>query len=410
MCSDFRDRAFLVSILHDTALRSWFVGRMIQRLTKLIFLGVFALVGASEASTLSPCQQTLSKLSDRLWENYHLEPSTSNHEAILQYYKPVALFFAKSFASRAPHRIDIDDLFQEGWMALSNEISRFDPAKGVSFNSFVSQRVRGAMLDFIRRNDPLVRRIRDRDKIVREIKEDLRQKSGSEASDEEVLAELSRSYQSNEAEKIWADHRLATQFVSLDALSKSAQDSSNLRNQTLAESLKDPGSQLPALELEREDSWRLLSSWLRPDAAKVLRYIFVTGIAPAAAASLMKIHPSRVSQLWAEVKEVFQKIGESNIRAILHGDPLPDPSALEAFKSNASEVDSKTRFEEVLEELNDFILENNRWPSVTSVEANEARLGRWVNNNGNRAKIFESLREEVKKVAPKNWRPKRKKE
>lgn len=294
--------------------------RMNRNFFRSLLLGfVLAFVGVAEASAFSPCQTVLSKLSDRLWASYLEEPSTSNHEALLQYYKPVALFFAKNLASRIPHGIDIDDLIQEGWMALSNEISKFDPTKGVSFNSFVSQRVRGAMLDFIRKNDPLVRRIRDRDRIVREIKESLRKETGREASDEEVLAELGRSYQSNEAAKIWADHRLAIQFSSLDAVASADVKSSGGKDVSLKEALNDQKISDPGLELERADSWDFLLRDLKPRVAEAVRLFFLKDLTQHQVAERMGVDPSRVSQLLKEAKKEFEKMGVDQVESALYG-------------------------------------------------------------------------------------------
>lgn len=294
--------------------------RMNQNFFRSLFLGfILAFIGLAEASAFSPCQQTLSKLSDRLWETYHLEPSTSNHEELLQYYKPVALFFAKNLASRIPHGIDIDDLIQEGWMALSNEISKFDSTKGVSFNSFVSQRVRGAMLDFIRRNDPLVRRIRERDKVVREIKESLRKETGREASDEEVLAELGRSYQSNEAEKIWADHRLAIQFSSLDAVASADVKSGGGKDISLKDALNDQKIGNPGLDLERADSWNFLLKNFKPRVAEAVRLFFLEDLTQYEVAERMGVDQSRVSQLLKEAKKEFEKMGVDQVESVLYG-------------------------------------------------------------------------------------------
>ena len=69
---------------------------------------------------------------------------------------------AKSLVRRLPRCIEFDDLVSAGVLGLIQCLNRFDPKMNVNFRTFAKYRVRGAMLDFLREEDPLSRRERSR--------------------------------------------------------------------------------------------------------------------------------------------------------------------------------------------------------------------------------------------------------
>ncbi len=79
-----------------------------------------------------------------------------------------------------------DDLWVAAALALVESHHRFDPSRGVPFEAFAEHRVRGAMLDELRRHDHLPRRLRARAEGVKRAREGLRQQLGREPSLEEV--------------------------------------------------------------------------------------------------------------------------------------------------------------------------------------------------------------------------------
>lgn len=83
-----------------------------------------------------------------------------------------------------------DDLWSAGAIGLLEAARRFDPSRGVTFETFVEHRVRGAMLDELRRMDHLPRRLRSRTDDVQRARQKLQAQLGREASTEEVAAEL----------------------------------------------------------------------------------------------------------------------------------------------------------------------------------------------------------------------------
>ncbi|KZE32659.1 RNA polymerase sigma-28 (SigD/FliA/WhiG) subunit [Crenobacter luteus] len=75
-------------------------------------------------------------------------------------YAPLVKKLAGIMVARLPASVDVDDLIQVGVIGLIEAARQFDPAQGVAFETFASQRIRGAMLDELRREDWLPRQAR----------------------------------------------------------------------------------------------------------------------------------------------------------------------------------------------------------------------------------------------------------
>lgn len=97
---------------------------------------------------------------------------------------------ARRLAARTGHAVQADDLWSAGAMGLLEAARRFDGAQGVKFETFAEHRIRGAMLDEMRRMDHLPRRLRaDADRLERE-RSRLAQALGREATPEDLAASL----------------------------------------------------------------------------------------------------------------------------------------------------------------------------------------------------------------------------
>jgi RNA polymerase sigma factor for flagellar operon FliA len=103
--------------------------------------------------------------------------------------KTVRMIAAK-MARRLPRHIDLEDLVGAGALGLADAFSRRNGMPGSEFEAFASYRVRGAMLDELRRLDAMPRRSRARAKQVEQAHRTVERRSGTAARDEDVAKEL----------------------------------------------------------------------------------------------------------------------------------------------------------------------------------------------------------------------------
>ena len=87
-------------------------------------------------------------------------------DALIESHQHIVVRLARQLACRTSHGITQDDLSGAGYLGLVEAAQRYDATQNDSFEAYARTRVRGAMLDEIRRHDRLPRKVRDRVKRV----------------------------------------------------------------------------------------------------------------------------------------------------------------------------------------------------------------------------------------------------
>src|SRR5215210_2176897 len=94
---------------------------------------------------------------------------------------PFVEALARRMAASMPNSIDLGDLVQDGVLGLIDAANRFDEARGIKFETFAERRVRGAMIDALRK-DAWPRGVRRQRRELEAAREQLRRENGCEPS------------------------------------------------------------------------------------------------------------------------------------------------------------------------------------------------------------------------------------
>ena len=113
-----------------------------------------------------------------------------DNDAMLKQYSPLVRRLAHQMIAKLPANVEIDDLIQVGMIGLSDALARFDASQGVQFETFATQRIRGAMLDELRGNDHLSRGTRKQQRSIEGAVHKLEQKLGRAPSEGEIAKEM----------------------------------------------------------------------------------------------------------------------------------------------------------------------------------------------------------------------------
>jgi RNA polymerase sigma factor for flagellar operon FliA len=89
-------------------------------------------------------------------------PKTATRHALIHEYSPMVRRLANRMARNFPRSVDADDLFQIGMLGLMDAVERYEDSRAVSFTAYVRMRVKGAILDEMRKQDWVPRSVRDR--------------------------------------------------------------------------------------------------------------------------------------------------------------------------------------------------------------------------------------------------------
>ena len=105
-------------------------------------------------------------------------------------YAPLVKRIAHHLMARLPASVQLEDMFQAGMLGLLEAKNNFDPTKGASFETFAGIRIRGSMIDEIRRGDWVPRSVHKNSRSIAAVIKEIEQRTGRDARDTEVADKL----------------------------------------------------------------------------------------------------------------------------------------------------------------------------------------------------------------------------
>ena len=129
-------------------------------------------------------------VSDEVWKSYKENKDVQTRNFILMQYLYIVKFIASRMYSTYKNLADQDDIISCGSLALLNSIDRFDHTRDIKFETFASIRVRGAMIDYLRKQDWVPRTVRKSLKDIDSAYTSLQNELGRDPTDEEIASKL----------------------------------------------------------------------------------------------------------------------------------------------------------------------------------------------------------------------------
>ncbi|TBR43162.1 RNA polymerase sigma factor FliA [Marinomonas agarivorans] len=157
---------------------------------------------------------------------YNQKPALSM-DRVIDDYGYLVKKIAYHLLARLPSSVEIDDLIQAGMMGLIEAFKRFETTKGASFETYAGIRIRGAIIDEVRKGDWAPRSVRRNGRNVANAIKELEGKLGREVTDAEVakamdisLGEYHEMLQDSMTSQIFSfEEVIETEGVSVDAVS-----------------------------------------------------------------------------------------------------------------------------------------------------------------------------------------------
>lgn len=164
-----------------------------------------------------------------------------DRNAMIKQYQPLVRRLAHHMMAKLPANVQVDDLIQVGLIGLSEALTRYEAVHGVQFETFATQRIRGAMLDELRGNDWMSRGSRKSQKEIEQSLRRLEHQLGRTPLESEIAADMGLSlvdYQS-----LLGKVR-GTQLVYLEDMARSSEDDDNYLDRHVGDSEADPMNML----------------------------------------------------------------------------------------------------------------------------------------------------------------------
>lgn len=133
--------------------------------------------------------------SDLLWKRYRRDsgPEDDTEGELIEHYLPLVKTVVGRLAMTLPAHASLEDLHSAGLVGLLQALRSYRPGSGAAFETFARFRIRGAVLDELRRMDWVPRSVHDKARRLQETMMDLEQRLGRSPSDEEVADALQLS-------------------------------------------------------------------------------------------------------------------------------------------------------------------------------------------------------------------------
>ena len=205
---------------------------------------------------------------------------------------PFVEALARRMAATMPHSIDLSDLVQDGVIGLIDAAHRFDDSRGIKFETFAERRIRGAMIDALRK-DAWPRGVRRVRRELEAAREKLRVSLGHEPS----LADLAQEIGSDEK-------RLGKTIVRINTIESTSPFSSaeNVDESQLPAVMVPAEPERPDLQYERDEvKARVLNAiaTLPPREQRVIALYYYQEVTMKDIGTELGVNESRVSQLHA---------------------------------------------------------------------------------------------------------------
>lgn len=246
----------------------------------------------------------------RLWDEYKGNGSSGPRDRLILHYSPLVKYVAGRVASGLPQNIEQADLVSYGIFGLIDAIEKFEPGRGIKFETYAINRIKGAIIDELRAIDWVPRSVRSKAREVEKALGKLESELRRSPTDEEIaeymgigLSEL---------------HSIYTQlsFVSLVALDELLSVGGERGDRlSLLETLEDTSSENPVAAFEFEEMKHSIATAINrlPEREKiVVTLYYYEGLTLNQIGEVLGVTESRVCQMHTKaVMQLRSRLAES---------------------------------------------------------------------------------------------------
>jgi RNA polymerase sigma factor FliA len=226
----------------------------------------------------------------KLWEDYSKKRTAELQEKIIIEYAGLVKLVAGRLSMYLGYNVEYDDLVGYGTFGLIDAVDKFDFSKGVKFETYASLRIRGAILDQIRKMDWIPRSIRQKQRKIDVAYQSLEIKYGRAVSDEEIAGELDITVDEFET---WQNQTKITNIISLDEFIEQGTESKV--EQTLTAEFDQPERIYEKQEL-KELLVKTLDTLTEKEKRVIILYYYEE-LTLKEISGILEVSESRISQL-----------------------------------------------------------------------------------------------------------------
>lgn len=241
-----------------------------------------------------------------LWNEWKLHRSLEAKNQLVEAYLPLIEYVASHMSTGLPNHITKDDLVSYGILGLMDAIEKFDLDRGLQFETYASWRVKGAILDSLRRGDWVPRSTREKAKRIEEAYSILEQRHLRSVTDEEMSDHLGVTVQ--EFRQMLVDVSVTSVYSLEDPIKEEDAE-------TRMSMLIDDRAEQPESAVHRHYLKEMLTRAIEKLTEKertVVSLFYYEELSLSEIAEVMSLSPSRISQLHSRALSRLKGVLESS--------------------------------------------------------------------------------------------------
>lgn len=230
------------------------------------------------------------------WRAYQSAAGKTDEASLINRYLPLVRNVVDRIKMNLPSHVEVDDLYSVGVTGLIAAVRRYDPEQGHTFTAYATTRIRGAVLDELRRLDWCPRRARAKARKLKTAMAELEQKHGRAATDEEVRTLLGLSAKDYAH---WLEESKPVTFVAIDQCTENEDGGGSSLHDLIADDNAVPVQS----RMEKEELWKLAAQRISelPDIQKrILAMYYFENMRLAEIAAVFDLTESRICQIHAQ--------------------------------------------------------------------------------------------------------------
>ena len=237
---------------------------------------------------------------EKLWDLYAKNKSPELREKIIIEYAPLVKLVAGRLSMYLGYNVEYEDLVSYGIFGLIDAIDKYDFNKNVKFETYASLRIRGAILDQIRKMDWIPRSVRQKQKKIESAMSKLETEYGRAATDEEIARELDIS---TEELDTWNGQAKVSNIVSLEDFIEQGRE-------IKMDASHNSQFEQPERVVEKAELARMLEKALDTLTEKeksVVLFYYYEDLSLKEISRVLEVSESRVSQLHTKAIQKMKK-------------------------------------------------------------------------------------------------------
>ncbi|GAE91601.1 RNA polymerase sigma factor for flagellar operon [Gracilibacillus boraciitolerans JCM 21714] len=247
-------------------------------------------------------------LEDYLWKNWFSNKSEDNTNALIENYMYLVQYHVQRITINLPKSVHKDDIRSLGLIGLYDAILKFDPSRDLKFDTYASFRIKGAIIDGLRKEDWLPRTTRDKVKRIDHAIEELQQSMQREILSEDIATHLGLTAQ--EVEETLKD----SFFANLLSMEEKNKSSSEDVKEGIGQFIPDDREPLPEENVVQKESYQVLAKCIKKlneNEQLVVSLFYEKDLTFTEIGKILSLTTSRISQIHKQaiikVRQSYQK-------------------------------------------------------------------------------------------------------